>query len=274
MKTSVKVLLKRLSRRGPLRVAKRLVISLPNTLRSLAIIFSWASKNTEDSNFYYEITDRNKGHLVEFLAIVLGEERQRIEEYMLEAESSEYLLRVSEKYIKTHQEVKDSELYFGRRLGWYVVTRVMKPKLVLETGVHQGLGALAICCALKKNEEEGFPGQYVGTDIDERAGVFIEELGFDFARIFYGDSIESINSIDEVVDLYISDSNHTSDYEASELIAVSKKMEPSSVVISDNAHATDVLLDWSTENQRKFAFFREAPKNHWYLGAGIGISWR
>lgn len=273
LKTSLKVFLKRASRRGPLRIAKRLVISLPNTLRGIATIFSWSTKKTEDSNFYYEITDRNKRHLIEFLTLVLGEERQRIEGYILEAESSESLRRVSDTYLGSHQEVKDSKLYFGRRLGWYVVTRVIRPKLVLETGVHQGLGALAICCALEKNGEEGFPGRYVGTDIDERAGAFIENFRFDFANILHGDSIGSINSMDEDVDLYISDSNHTPDYESSELIAVSKKMKPASVVISDNAHATDVLLDWSTENNRKFAFFREAPKNHWYPGAGIGISW-
>lgn len=270
---SLKVFLKRVSRRGPLRVAKRLVISLPNTLKRIAIIFSWSAKKTEDSNFYYQITDRNKRHLIEFLTLVLGEERQKIEGYIFEAESSASLRRVSQEYLGAHQEVKDSQLYFGRRLGWYVVTRVVRPKLVLETGVHQGLGALAICCALEKNGEEGFPGRYTGTDIDDRAGAFIEDFRFNFATVLYGDSIDSINSMDEDVDLYISDSNHSPDYESRELIAVSRKMKPASVVISDNAHATDVLLDWSHENNRKFAFFQEAPKNHWYSGAGIGISW-
>lgn len=273
LNTRLKIFLKRISRKGPLRVAKRLVISLPNTLKRFAIIFSWSIKKTEDSNFYYEITDRNKRHLIEFFSLVLGEERQKIEAYIFEAETSKYLQHVSRKFVGTDSDIKDTELYFGRRLGWYVVTRVLRPKLVLETGVHQGLGALAICCALEKNKEEGFPGKYVGTDIDHRAGVFIQDFQFDFANIIYGDSIESINSIEENVDLYISDSNHTPNYESKELTAVSNQMHPSSMVISDNAHATDVLLNWSMENKRNFAFFREDPKNHWYLGGGIGISW-
>lgn len=268
-----KIFLKLASRRGPLRVAKRLVISLPNTLKRLGIIFYWSTKKTEDSNFYYEITDRNKRHLIEFLALVLGQERRTIAGYILEAESCETLRRISQEYSRTHQEVRDSELYFGRRLGWYVVTRATKPELVLETGVHQGLGALAICCALEKNGEEGSPGRYIGTDNDERAGAFIKEFRFDFATILYGDSISSINSLYEEVDLYISDSDHTPNYESKELIAVSKKMKPTTVIISDNAHATDVLMDWSIDNNRNFAFFREDAKDHWYPGAGIGISW-
>lgn len=33
------------------------------------------------------------------------------------------------------------------------------------------------------------------------------------------------------------------------------------------------LLKFSIQHNRKFVLFRERPKNHWYPGAGIGISY-
>ena len=75
-----------------------------------------------------------------------------------------------------------------------------------------------------------------------------------------------------MVDLYICDSDHSSIYELKEYQALEFKIDKSSVVISDNSHATDVLANWSLEKNREFFFFRENPKDHCYPGGGIGIS--
>jgi hypothetical protein len=43
-------------------------------------------------------------------------------------------------------------------------------------------------------------------------------------------------------------------------------------VLGDNAHATSALFDYSLKTNRRFLFFAEKPKAHFYPGAGIGVS--
>ena len=47
---------------------------------------------------------------------------------------------------------------FGRRLGWYCAARVLRPKHIVETGIHDGLGAVALLMALRRNGQKGSPG--------------------------------------------------------------------------------------------------------------------
>jgi hypothetical protein len=50
------------------------------------------------------------------------------------------------------------------------------------------------------------------------------------------------------------------------------RLSPRAVILGDNSHATDSLLDYSRKAGREFIFFDERPADHWYPGAGIGIS--
>jgi len=43
-------------------------------------------------------------------------------------------------------------------------------------------------------------------------------------------------------------------------------------VLSDNSHATTELAKWSLRQGRRFMYFAEEPLDHWYPGAGIGVS--
>ena len=268
----MKRFIKFVSRSGPLRVLKRLILAFQYLLPSLSRSFSWALKKSEDSNFYYGLTERNFRHLMHFVAGVTAKSPSQILEYMEELQNSSKYTEAVEKFRSRNKDQSGTTMEPGRRLGWYALIRALKPKVVLETGVHQGVGALAICLALEKNAAEGHLASYVGTDINPKAGGLIAELGFSFATVLIGDSIDSINQLTDQIDIYISDSDHSEGYEFDELIAASNKLSKSAVVISDNAHATDVLENWSISEGRQFSFFGERPKNHWYPGAGIGLS--
>ncbi len=67
----------------------------------------------------------------------------------------------------------DKEIRFGKRLGWQTFARIMKPKVVIETGIDNGLGSVVLCAALLKNKEEGFEGRYYGTDINPQADYLL-----------------------------------------------------------------------------------------------------
>jgi predicted O-methyltransferase YrrM len=147
----------------------------------------------------------------------------------------------------------------------------MKPKVIVETGVDKGLGSVLLCSALLRNQHEGFPGQYYGTDIDLNAAYLLVRPYDSVGQILYGDSIESLEQLDEV-DLFINDSDHSSDYERREYEFIASKLTPRAVVLGDNAHSNGELAAFSRKHSRQFLFFREEPANHWYPGAGIGIS--
>jgi hypothetical protein len=52
----------------------------------------------------------------------------------------------------------------------------MKPRLVVESGVQDGLGSLAILRALARNHEDGHPGRLLSVDILATAGWLVPEI--------------------------------------------------------------------------------------------------
>ena len=142
----------------------------------------------------------------------------------------------------------------------------------METGVDKGLGAVVLCSAILKNKEEGFPGKYYGTDINDQAGYLLNDKYKSVGKIIYGDSIISLKNFDKTIDVFINDSDHSGNYEYQEYLTIKNKLSTKAIILGDNSHATDKLLKFSIENERNFILFREEPKNHWYPGAGIGIS--
>ena len=231
-------------------------------------------KRTENSNFYYDLTDKNVLELSHFLSIVCKIEASQAESYINEVRSDQELRSHLQATLAGDQSMKDSNLLLGRRVGWYAMVRAMKPKLVVETGVHQGVGAVTIITALRQNLKEGFPGRYLGTDIDPEAGVLLKGQFLEFGKLLYGDSIESLERIEDEVDIFINDSDHSEVYEAREYEVIHSKLGPGSVILGDNSHVTDALLKYSISKQRKFLFFKEEPKSHWYPGGGIGVSFK
>ena len=134
------------------------------------------------------------------------------------------------------------------------------------------MGSVILSEALIKNEKEGFKGKYFGTDINPEAGYLFDDIFRKKGKIIYGDSIETLKKFDEPIDLFINDSDHSAKYEANEYKTVINKLSKNSVILGDNSHSADELLKFSIEHGRNFVLFRERPKNHWYPGAGIGIS--
>ena len=122
-------------------------------------------------------------------------------------------------------------------------------------------------------KKRGGGGEYYGTDINPNAGQLLVEPLARFGKILYGDSLESLSELDVEIDLFINDSDHSVDYEMAEYQLIRDKLSDRAVILGDNSHATDKLSRFSEEFGRNFVFFSENPKNHWYPGGGIGISY-
>jgi predicted O-methyltransferase YrrM len=236
----------------------------------------WLIESRESSNFTYDLTSRNEDYLAEMLSVVLARPSSEIAGYIRELHHDDDLKRTIIEQVAGLGERSgiDATARFGRRVGWYALARGLKPEVIVETGVEKGLGAVVLCAALLRNAQEGNPGRYYGTDIDRGAGVLWTEPYRSMGVMLYGDSIESLTKLDATIDLFINDSDHSAEYEAREYLVIASKLSEKAVVIGDNAHVSDELLRFSRSSGRRFLFFPEEPADHWYLGAGIGLSFR
>lgn len=249
---------------------KRYIRSLKKSVRN----FIFHSK--EITNFTYDLTYLNKKYLLSFINVITKIDIKTLEKYLFEIENDNELLKHIENAIinSEFKNISDKTAKYGRRIGWYIFVRAMKPKVVVETGIDKGLGSCVLTSALMRNKAEGFEGYYYGTDINPDAGFLLKPPYSDYGKILYGDSINSLKKLDACIDLFINDSDHSSQYEYNEYLTIKEKLSDNFLIISDNAHCTDKLYNFANENGFKYLFFKEEPLNHWYPGAGIGAAFK
>ena len=242
----------------------------------LANLFKWLFKSRETTNFTYELEKYNKRYLAALISDVTGTSIDVVLGYFREIEGDQVLRKhvVDLTAQSKWSFLADEEARFGRRIGWYAFARILKPRVVVETGVDKGLGACVLTAALKRNQEEGFEGRYYGTDLNPKAGYLLSGEYSDFGSVLYGDSIESLKEIGGSIDLFVNDSDHSPNYETEEYMTIKDKLAEGAIVLGDNAHCSGSLFEFSMEVNRSFVFFQEKPLDHWHPGSGIGISFK
>ncbi len=266
---------------GPVKKKLRIIkgyrhrrsIALAYALPAVRMAKDWAMKEKELSNFYYDLAPGNRDHLVQLIATITGTPYEVVSNYMTELENDHALKAHLTQYMKASRYGDDIEIAYGRRLGWYAIARIKKPNVLVETGVDHGVGSCVLASALLRNAAEGSPGTYYGTEIRPEAGALLAGEYATTGRILYGDSIETLTSFDEPIEMFVNDSDHSGEYEYREYQTIAGKLALDAIILGDNAHVTDSLSRFSRESGRKFVFFAEKPLDHWYPGAGIGISY-
>jgi predicted O-methyltransferase YrrM len=254
------------------RVALRFRFAWNYFHQPLKQMIHWAFSQKEENNFYYRVSEINRDQIIQACSFLLGNTYEEIEQFIYELEEDDEIKQhIHERLIKNGFS-KDIEVNFGRRIAWYAFVRALKPRVVIETGVAHGVGACVIAKALEENAKDGAPGRYFGTDIDRGAGSVFSGRYSQQGKILYGDSIESLKSLESKIDLFINDSDHDSEYEYREYWQVKSKLSERAIIIGDNSHATMSLSRFARETGRTFIFIPEFPKDHWYPGAGIGVS--
>jgi predicted O-methyltransferase YrrM len=272
----MKKILSLLKRIWILNFFRRLYIASRYYNRKYLRIIRWGFRSREDTNFTYHLTEDNLSYLAHTVAVVTKLDYEQIMKYMEELQSDEELKDTVRTAMENSPEKRfaDKEIRFGRRLGWYAFARAIKPRVIIETGVDKGLGSVVLCAALLRNKEDGSEGRYYGTDINPKAGYLLEGRYREVGEILYGDSIESLSNFDGKIDLFINDSDHSADYEYREYLTIKDHISDGTIILGDNSHCTRKLADFSREMNRDFLFFKETPRDHWYPGAGIGISFK
>ena len=234
---------------------------------------AWFENSKEQANFTYHLTGHNEQQLAGMVDVVtdcgLGAAQKYIAELNSDTELVDHVNRMT--LASPLRDYADLNQGYGRRLGWYALVRATKPRVVVETGVEKGLGACVIASALLRNRAEGHPGRYFGTDNDPQAGYLFTAPYADAGKILYGDSIESLEKLDEPIDLFINDSDHSVAYETREYQTIHGKLAERAIILGDNSHVSPALFDYASGHGKRYLFFAEKPKDHFYPGAGIGV---
>jgi predicted O-methyltransferase YrrM len=257
-----------------INIPRRIIYAFGFYLPRLGEIFSWGFGSRETTNYTYDLSDDSLFYLMHTIAVVTGAELDVVRGYIVEARTD---AKLRETVIGAIQKsrfkyLSDARCEFGRRLGWYALVRILKPRVVVETGVDKGHGAILICAALLRNRAEGAGGRYFGTDLNPEAGWLLQPPYSDVGAILFGDSIESLRKFPRKIDLFINDSDHSADYEYREYRTIANKLADHAVILGDNSHVTPMLAKFAAECGKQFLHFREVPRDHWYPGCGIGFA--
>jgi predicted O-methyltransferase YrrM len=225
----------------------------------------------EPDNFTYDI--KNDRELAHALATMAGAEEAAVLAFINEIRSDRDLAAMIEATLRGRPD-RNRTMPFGRRMGWYAVVRLRKPKLVYETGVHDGLGSIALLRALQRNRDEGAPGHLVGFDINPAAGWLIPDEMRGLYDLVIGDSLQRLpDSLSgRTVNMFVHDSDHSYEHEMAEWQIAKSHLGVGSILISDNAHACDAFQDFCAANGFQSMLWREVPRDHFYPGAGIGMA--
>jgi hypothetical protein len=164
------------------------------------------------------------------------------------------------------QGLADKTVRFGRQLGWYALVRTLRSRHVVETGTDKGQSSCLLASALLRNGS----GRLTTIDVNPETGYLISGAYADVTTRLIGNSLDLLPEL-EPVDLLVHDSLHTFEHETAEFEVT--PLAQGAVVLSDNAHGTDALARWAERTGRRFLFFAEDPRDHWYPGAGIGAAW-
>lgn len=242
----------------------------------LGVSARWLVTSREHHNYTYDLTSINRVHLAWFVAQVCDVPVAQVRDWFAEIEGDDALrdhIRAATA-ASARRGLADRRVRYARRIGWYAMVRARRPARVLETGVDKGLGTCVLAAALLRNAAEGHPGRVTSVDINPEAGYLARTLPWsEVVDLVIGDSLATISALTTPVDLFLHDSDHAAAHERAELRAVSGKLAPGGLLLTDNVTATNVLAKHAEATGRRFLAWTERPARHWYPGDGIGAAW-
>jgi len=225
----------------------------------------------EVGDFSYELD--NEHELVDFLAGVLGLSQTTIAGYLAEIKNDEKLRGAMAKRARWRIDMK-RRIHFGQRVAWYAVTRAVKPRLMVETGIKHGFGSLVLLSALERNAREGSPGRLISFDTDPFSGWVVDERLREHWRPVFASTFDLLDATldGHEVDLFICDTPPSYETESFEMRTAMSHAAKDIVLIAGNGDRTTALPELAAELNGEYRHFVERPRRHIFPGAGFGLA--
>jgi Methyltransferase domain len=222
----------------------------------------------ETESFSYEL--ENQAELIAALADALGRDESELAAYAAEVDRDPELGALLARHVGRRFDVKHRPP-LGHRLAWYVIARAVKPETVVETGIHLGLGSLALLRAVARNEREGHPGQLVSIDSDPDAGSLVrDELRANWHRVTGLTRDTLLPAIDQRrVGMLIQDTAHTEENQRFEFGAALSHASDELVLIDASGGWAPTLRALAEERGVTYYRVPVRSRNHIYPGLNL-----
>jgi Methyltransferase domain len=166
------------------------------------------------------------------------------------------------------------QMALSARGPWWVVLRLRKPKLVVETGVWYGLGSAMLLRALELNAREGHEGRLISFDPDPTGGWLVPERlkpHWTWVQATTDEALES-SLKDREVDFFIHDT--PSDYarERAEFEVARRHASPGAVLLSSNGDNTPALRELCAEHGMPYHHYPYVAQRHFYVPRGMSLT--
>src|SRR5882762_7352806 len=205
-----------------------------------------------------------------FLAHITGERVSRIRQYIGEpARTPEFLRNVHEceKTFRT-TSIESADLYAKKVLIQYAIVRALKPEIMVETGVANGVSSAHVLLALHKNQRGTLHSVEIGDSTYLPAG---REPGWvvpDWLRgrwrFHLGDARQMLPRLIRdlpPLDLFTHDNLHTYEHMKFEFEAAFPFLRPGGILIADDALWNEAFWD--------FVRAQSAPNAQILHGVGV-----
>lgn len=162
----------------------------------------------------------------------------------------------------------------GRRLGWYALVRELRPRLVVECGVQDGIGSAVLLRALECNLEEGYPGRLMSFDAMPGAGWMVPDRMRQHWQLVtaYIDraTLDSVLAGEEV-GVLIEDTAAGYDVERLSYEAALDHAADRLVLVSGSAQVSSALKDLADERSLPYWQVQGRPRAHFHPGIQTGL---
>ncbi len=162
----------------------------------------------------------------------------------------------------------------GNRTLWYVVIRATKPRLVVEAGVHEGLGSEMILVALRRNAAEGHPGKLVSFDIFEDTGWQVAPELRDNWEFVLESTLTGMERVlrGRAVDLFIHETPHVEEFIVPEVTAAARHTGERLTVIDTSGHTCAALRQMASACGGTCDYFLDHPLDHIVRSNGTNLA--
>lgn len=243
-------------------------ITASNVIFKIRRIFFWTFRSYEIGAGNYETKEENQLELCATISVVSKCQISEILKFRDEINNDINIKKIVREAIISSEEryFHDTPKNYGRRLKFYLLVRALKPGLVVEAGVDRGLGALLINKALERNISEGYPGEYLGIEIESGKNSFFFHRGeITTGCITYGDSIVSLRNLRKPVDLFIHETISKKEHIIEQLNIINDKISIAGVITLP--WSTPEVFEFASANKWNLLTHQDKPLNHWYDGS-------
>jgi hypothetical protein len=222
----------------------------------------------EIESFSYEV--ENTDEMVAGLAQALGRPAAELAGYVKETHEDPELTTRLGRHLWWRFDLKRKPP-LGNRLAWYLLVRVNKPRLVVETGIYLGLGSLTLLRALERNAEEGSPGELMSFDIVPGAGAFVPGRLRQPWQRFTGNTGQTLPVAlrDRAIDVLFQDTPHTDQNQRFEFGVALAHAAPTLLLLDASGGKSPTLRNICEEQSGRYNCVPLRARNHIYPGDAI-----